>query len=77
MLPSVVVERPDRLAADRLLVNSVGAIEWLLGVDLRPRGPSLAAGCTLRRAPLPYNAPPPLGGGLPGVSSPEARLGSG
>jgi hypothetical protein len=62
MLPGVVVERPDRPAADRLLGNSVGAIEWLLGVDLRPRGPSHAAGCALRCAPLPCNAPLPLGG---------------
>jgi hypothetical protein len=75
MLPGVVVARPDRTAADRRLGNSVGAIGWLLGVALRPRGPSPAAGCALARAPFPVTLRPY--GGLPGVPSPEARLGSG
>ena len=75
MLPGVAVERPDRPAADRLLGNSVGAIEWLLGVDLRSRGPSLAAGrAQWRPFPVTLRSPP---GGLPWRVSPERRLGSG
>src|SRR3989337_1509798 len=62
----LVVSRPDSPSADRPLGDSVGAIEWSVGVRRAQRvGPARLG--PLRRFPNSRNAPlPPRGGCTPG-----------